>query len=267
MQMWTASVGARTLTRSLCHYLCQCQALCSTAPTPVPQKLIPRTQPHVPTICPPHHPDHHLQRHLWTSARFFWTLSLAAGGTSDHEQYHITHWVKVACLSEDLGILAEPCQDYTRPCLVAQTPRIALAQPPLLSMVSQLFPFHCDACFFSMKILSCLANIWSTGILVQIDTESITLLLHICYLNICENLLFHHIPNVLCWIEIWLRVEALDCCELLVGFLTPVWDKSFVTWCIIGHGQQQCSSRLLHLNDGQFVLRGPKRVKKISLMH
>lgn len=175
MQMWTASVRARTLTRSLCHYLRQCQALCSTAPTPVPQKLIPRTQPHVPTIRPHHHPGHHLQRHLWTSARFFWTLSLAAGGTSDHERYHITHWVKVACLSEDLGILAEPCQDYTRP--VAQTPRIALAQPPPLSMVSQLFPFHCEACFFSMITLSCSCNFCEVKKLQWSDLHSLATLL------------------------------------------------------------------------------------------
>lgn len=106
MQRWTASVRAWTLTWSLRH----CRALCSMAPTPVPQKPIPRTQPRVPTIRP-YHPGRHLQKHLWTSARFFWTLNLAAGGTSDHERYPISLWVKVDCLSEDLRILAEPCQD------------------------------------------------------------------------------------------------------------------------------------------------------------
>ncbi len=61
----------------------------------------------------------------------------------------------------------------------------------------------------------------------------------------------------------------------------PVWDDlSFVTWCIIllevvirrwytvvikdGHGQQQYSGRLWHLNNAQLVLMDPKCVKKIS---
>lgn len=109
-QILTASVRAWTLTRSPNHSPHHFQVLRSATPTPVPQKPIPRIQPAPPTFPPLHHPCRHLHKHLWTSARFFWTLKLAVGGTSDHGRYPITPWVET-CLAEDLGILAGQCRD------------------------------------------------------------------------------------------------------------------------------------------------------------
>ena len=65
--------------------------------------------------------------------------------------------------------------------------------------------------------------------------DSITQLLQICWLHIYDaNLPFHHIPKVLCWIEIWWLWRPLEYSELIVVFKKPVWDDmSFVTWCII----------------------------------
>jgi len=61
----------------------------------------------------------------------------------------------------------------------------------------------------------------SSGILVHIDM-SITQLLQMCRLHIHDvNLLFHHIPKLLYWIEIWCLWRPFECSELML-FKKPV---------------------------------------------
>lgn len=57
--------------------------------------------------------------------------------------------------------------------------------------------------------------------------DSITQLLQICRLHTHDaNLLFHHIPKVLYWIEIWWLWRPFEYSELIVMFKKPVWDDS-----------------------------------------
>lgn len=98
-QTWTAFSTTWTRTPKPNHFKPHLpQALLSaTQSQPVPQTPIPRTEPMLPTtatpLLPPPSPP--LCRHLWTSVKFFWTLSHVAGGTLGRGHYPITPWVEV----------------------------------------------------------------------------------------------------------------------------------------------------------------------------
>ena len=94
---------------------------------------------------------------------------------------------------------------------------------------------------FSLRTASILGGInsarcWkhSWEILVHFDMIASNLL-QICQLYIhVVNLLVHHIPKVLYWIEIWWLWRPLGYSELIVMFKKPVLDHlSFVTWFMI----------------------------------
>ncbi len=116
--------------------------------------------------------------------------------------------------------------------------------------------------------------------------DCIMQLLQICWLHIHDvNLLFHHIPNTLYWIEIWWLWRPFKYNELIVMFKKPVWDDlSFLTWHVIllevattrwvhyGHkGRDMVSintqGRPWHLNDAQLVPKCAKKISPTTLHH
>lgn len=99
--------------------------------------------------------------------------------------------------------------------------------------------------------------------------DSVTQVLQIYRLHIEDgNLQSCYIENKLCLIEVQSLWSQFEYRELIVMFKKSAWDYfSFVTRCVILHGQQQYSGRLWWLNHAELVLISPEYAKKMSPPH
>lgn len=80
-------------------------------------------------------------------------------------------------------------------------------------------------------------------------------------------LLFHHIPKVLCWIEIWWQWRALEYSELCI-ILLEVGIRRWGTLVIMGWSWSATILRqAVVFNHTQLVLRAPKCAKKYPPQH